>query len=252
MNTYFLIKLILFSLVLLLASLYAIKQTITSFWITRPLDNNKYPEFYKLFKELYEKSGIQRKLDIKIQYGLDSNFKLNGQAGKDTLLLPFSVVKRFYNDPDGVFVAKHIIGHELAHLKYDNNENRFISILKNIMMLFNHRLKCESIIIESRADIVSHSITGMSKDEIKIAHDTITSTNSKKSKYLTYLLGYPTNDQRIHIESSHIEFDQCAFDDIINTVICDFLDVFRIRNRETFLNDLKILYMPNYISHKQL
>lgn len=233
---------IIFLILLLLTSLFAVKQILTTLWITRSFNINKYPEFYNLFEELYKKSGIEKKINIKVSYGWDSNRRLNGQALKNTLTLPFSVIKQFYNTPNGVFVAKHILGHELAHLKYDSDKNIITLMLKNILMLFSHKLKCQSFIIESRADIISHSITGLSKEEIKIAHDTITLSNSKKSKYTNYLLGYPTHDQRIHIESSHNEFNRDAFDDIVTTVIYDFFEAYKVINKERLLNDLKLFY----------
>lgn len=190
-----------------------------------------------LFNEFYNKSGIKKDVRFKVIKG-DS---LNGRAFRGEVGINKSVLK-ILNTETGLAVSKHLLGHELAHIKHNDSEALFNFYNFTMFVPFTRLSKlvaAKSIIQEIRADISGRSISGINENEVEIAHKAIQKSCKSYTKLWLYILGYPTREQRIFFESKYKVFSDEALDDIMNTLIKDFCKVRKIKDFNTFVKDLK-------------
>lgn len=192
-----------------------------------------------LFQDYYSRSGITHK--VKLRFSIGKSY--GAGAFKESIRLNNSVVKIF-NTEIALAVTKHLLGHELAHIKFDKFDKKaIIQYLTYLVPFFrlSKLIAARDILREIRADIMGNSFTGISDDEIVIAHNAIHDRGMKLSKKERYISGYPTTKQRIELEIRFKNFTDDTVNYIMETVIKDFCEVRRIKDFNRFVEDLRKL-----------
>lgn len=140
-------------------------------------------------------------------------------------------------EPNYEVTLKRIIGHELIHIKYNDNKYRHKSDLYNIYALILRYLskhvrendytnKMILALIELRADIEGKNLLELTNEEYKAAWDEELTTREKFKIEKAFFNGYPSDD----IRENAYKYNQFN-GDIVEKMLKKYMENFLINDK---------------------
>ncbi|WP_413025104.1 M48 family metalloprotease [Paenibacillus taichungensis] len=150
---------------------------------------------------------------------------------ESTIYLTDSLISNYYVDP---LPFRYVLGHELVHIKYNDFGKRIVWL--GFKTVFSNVKRAESLLIETRADMLSYKYNDFSFVEVKGVLTTLKKNEKGKEKSRTYKQGYPSRSLLIEAMREYKDFSP-EFIDYILEDFCSFQNVFK--NTRNKINDLK-------------
>ncbi|PYY28298.1 hypothetical protein [Paenibacillus illinoisensis] len=192
------------------------------------LNPENYTELYTELNFLKERMAIKGQIKL---HSVKSEV-FNGSVKNDsTIYLTDSLISSYYNDP---LPFRYLLGHELVHINYGDFGKRIRSIASKT--LYSNVKRAESLLIETRADMLSYKHNDFSFVEVKGVLTTLKKNEKGKEKSRTYKQGYPSRSLLIEVMSKFDDFSP-EFIDYILEDFCTFQKVSKTTRKK--ISDLK-------------
>lgn len=189
---------------------------------------NNYTDLYSELEILKEKMEINRQVNI---HSFRSDMFTGRVEDESTIYLTDSLISNYNVDP---LSFRYVLGHELVHIKYNDFGKRIVWL--GFKTVFSNIKRAESLLIETRADMLSYKYNNFTIVEVERILATLKEKEKGKEKKRTYKIGYPSRSLLTEVMSKFDDFSP-QFIDYILEDFCTFQKVSKTTRKK--ISDLK-------------